>query len=173
MLIRRERADDRSAVASVHGAAFPTPEGANAPVEVGLLAELRDDPGWLPHLSVVAVGDAGVVGHAVCTRGTIEPEGTPALGLGPIAVLPEHQGSGIGSALMHTVLEAADARGEALVCLLGDPGYYRRFGFVTASELAIEAPDPQWGEYFQARPLAAYTPQLQGRFRYAPPFERL
>ena len=58
-----------------------------------------------------------------------------------------------------------------MVGLLGAPALYRRFGFVPASSLGIEAPEPAWGDFFQARPLAAYEPSVRGQFRYAPAFE--
>jgi putative acetyltransferase len=93
------------------------------------------------------------------------------VGLGPIGVLPERQSAGVGTALMHAVVAAADALGYPLVALLGDTGYYGRFGFVPGSSLAIEAPNPAWGDHFQVRTLAAYTPDLRGRFVYSPPFD--
>lgn len=173
MLIRREAAGDESAVAHAHGRAFPTPEGADAPVEVGLLENLRRSAAWLPRLSFVAVEDGMVVGHVVCTRAEVGAERRPALGLGPIGVSPEHQGRGVGSALMHTVLGAADACDELLVGVLGEPDYYRRFGFAPATDYGIEAPDPGWGDYFQVRLLAACPTDLRGPFRYAPPFGEL
>jgi putative acetyltransferase len=173
VLIRREGLADVAAVSAVHAGAFPVPSGAQAPVEVGLLAELRADAAWLPRLSLVAVVDGEVIGHAVCTRAVLEPAGTPVLGLGPLAVLPVHQGQGAGSALMHALLAAAEACDEPLVGLLGEPAFYRRFGFVPARDLAVEAPDPAWGEYFQVRALATYSTALRGRFRYARPFDHL
>jgi putative acetyltransferase len=116
----------------------------------------------------VAEDDGEVVGHVVCTRGHVA--GRPALGLGPVSVLPDRQGTGVGSALMRAVLAAAEARGEALVALVGDPGYYRRFGFRPAADLGVLAPDPTWGDYFQALPLTAWSADLRGEFRYAEPF---
>jgi putative acetyltransferase len=73
---------------------------------------------------------------------------------------------------MHAVLAAAEAVDESLVALLGEPAYYQRFGLQPAAEFGIVAPDPQWGPYFQVRPLGA-RPPTPGRFRYAEPFERL
>jgi putative acetyltransferase len=72
--------------------------------------------------------------------------------------------------LMEALLAAADAAQVPLVVLLGAPQYYSRFGFRPASELAVLAPDPDWGDAFQARPLASYTESVAGRFRYAPAF---
>ena len=86
------------------------------------MSRLRADPGWLPALSLVAVTDDAVIGHVVCTRAFVDD--TPALGLGPISVLPDRQDGGVGHALMHSVLAAADASGEPLVALLGDPAFY-------------------------------------------------
>jgi predicted N-acetyltransferase YhbS len=73
--------------------------------------------------------------------------------------------------LVHALLVVAEACDERLVALLGDPAYYRRFGFVRSTELGITPPDPAWGDYFQARQLTG--PPVRGAFRYAGPFERL
>jgi putative acetyltransferase len=88
-------------------------------------------------------------------------------------VLPKRQGDGVGSALMHAVLGAADALGEPFVVLLGNPSYYRRFGFVAAADHGIAAPNPSWGEYFQVRTLSAWDDSLRGTFTYAPPFDEV
>ena len=170
MLIRRETAADEDAVTAVTAAAFRSPDN-DPPVEVGLLAGLRRDAGWIPELSLVAVADDEVVGHVVCTRATVG--GRPALGLGPLSVRPDRQRQGFGQALVHAVLEAADAMGEPLVGLLGDPAYYARFGFRPAAELGIEAPEESWGRYFQARELTTCGPDLRGAFVYATPFQEL
>jgi putative acetyltransferase len=74
---------------------------------------------------------------------------------------------------MHSVLGAADATGEPLVALLGDPAFYQRFGFVAASKLGIAAPDTTWGTSFQARVLSSVPRGLIGTFRYASPFAEL
>lgn len=167
MLIRRETHADHAAVHAVTTAAFSREAGAE-PVEAGLIDQLRASDDWLPALSLVAVSEAAVVGHVVCSRGFVGA--VPALGLGPISVLPDRQGRGVGHALMHAVLGAADATGEPLVALLGEPAFYRRFGFVEASELSVISPDPGWGAYFQARRLTACPPGLVGPFRYAAAF---
>ncbi len=98
---------------------------------------------------------------------------TPVLGLGPLAVTPKAQRSGVGTALMHAVLGAADALDEPLVVLLGHADYYPRFGFRAASTLGIAPPVASWREHFQARPMTAYDPVIRGDFRYAQPFNDL
>lgn len=184
-MIRRERPSDVATVREVTAAAFRTVEHAASSVdddgvsgEATLVEWLREDPGWIPELALVAespipeaAAQEELVGHVVATRGRLATG--PALGLGPLSVHPAHQRRGVGSALMHAVLGAADARGEAVVVLLGEPAYYSRFGFVPAHTLDIEAPDPAWGDYFQARALSAWHNGFRGRFSYAAPFDRL
>jgi putative acetyltransferase len=185
MLIRREVPDDVEAISAVHRSAFANPDAPDeTPVEVRLVEALRASDAWLPELSLIAVDPAHpgrtnqptqpaqqVVGHVVCTRAAVGA--TAALGLGPLGVLTEHQGQGIGHALMHAVLGAADALGERLVVLLGHADYYPRFGFHLAEEYGITPPVADWAPNFQVRTLTTYDPSMRGTFAYAPPFNDL
>ncbi|HWS33730.1 MAG TPA: N-acetyltransferase, partial [Actinoplanes sp.] len=154
----------------VTAAAFTRPDAPD-PVEAPLVDRLRADEGWLPALSLVAVDGDEVIGHVVCSRGRVGP--APALGLGPLSVHPGNQRRGVGSALVHAVLGAADALGEPMVVLLGDPGYYARFGFRPAVGHGIDPPVAEWAPYFQVRVLTAYDPAVRGTFTYAEPFNDL
>ena len=177
MIVRRERPADHAAVRALHIAAFtrdPVSGAVRTPddvLEARLVDELREDAGFLPHLSLVAVDGDVVIGHVIATRGWLEPFGTPTLGLGPLGVTPGRQGEGTGTALVHALLAVAEAAGEPLVALLGAPAYYRRFGFVRSTRLGVTPPEPDWGEYFQARQLAGLP--VEGTFRYADPFSLL
>jgi putative acetyltransferase len=173
IVVRRELPEDVEAVRAVVAAAFadqarPDAAAASVPVEVTLVDELRATDEWLPALSLVADVDGEVVGYVVCSRAWVDAH--PVLGLGPLAVSPRLQRSGVGSALMHAMLGAADALDEPLVALLGHIDYYPRFGFRAASALGIAAPVAAWGDHFQARPMTAYDPAIRGGFRYAQPF---
>ena len=170
MLIRRETRSDTRAVAEVHGRAFAQRGQHAVPPEVELLAGLRRSDAWLPRLSLVATRGGEIVGHVVCTRAHVGADSSAVLGLGPIGVDPRQQGTGVGTALLHAVLAAAEALDEPLVGLLGDPGFYRRFGFQPATEHGIDAPDPTWGEHFQARLLSPAASELRGRFTYPAAF---
>lgn len=166
MLIRRETPADASRIDEVHRQAFA------GSVEADLVHALRADAGWVPALSLVAEDPGGrVVGHVVCTEGAVVE--TAVVGLGPIGVLPGVQRTGVGSALMHAVIAAADALDYPLIALLGHLDYYPRFGFVPASRLEVMAPEPKWGDHFQARTLATWHAGLNGAFRYAAPFQAL
>ena len=171
MLIRRETAADIRGIRAVTAAAFARPghPGA-APPEAALVDDLRASPAWLPSLSLIATGlDGEVSGHVVCSRGHVD--GEPVLALGPLSVHPDHQRRGVGSALMHAVLGAADAIGEPLAALLGNPDYYARFGFVLSGKYAIQPPVPEWQPYFQVRTFTSYQTSLRGTFRYSEPFD--
>lgn len=166
VLIKRETPSDIDAIHAVHAAAFETT------LEADLVTALRADKGWLPALSLVAVIDDRVVGHVVCTRAHLA--GRPSLGLGPLGVHPDLQKSGVGSALMHAVLAAADALDEPSVVLLGHTDYYPRFGFEPAARHGIEPPAGQtWGAAFQVRRLSTFDSSLRGTFAYADPFNEL
>jgi predicted N-acetyltransferase YhbS len=177
VIVRREQPADHDAVRELHRAAFARDpvtgavRAAAAVPEARLVDELREDAGFLPHLSLVAEDGGRVVGHVIATRGWLEPLGTPVLGLGPLGVHPAAQGRGVGTVLVHALLAVAEVGEERLVALLGDPAYYERSGFVRAGDLGIEPPDPAWGEHFQARHLTGSP--VTGTFRYAEPFSRL
>ncbi|TDV52192.1 putative acetyltransferase [Actinophytocola oryzae] len=140
-------------------------------MEATLVTALRASTAWLPPLSLVTEKDGEVVGHVVCTRAHIANK--PTLGLGPLGVQPGNQNQGVGTALMHAVLAAADALNEPVVVLLGHTDYYPRFGFRPASTYDITPPDPSWAAHFQARPLSTYDTSIKGAFAYAPPFNDL
>ena len=131
MIIRHEEPGDRVAVRRVNEAAFGGSGEANA------IDALRER-GQLV-LSLVAVQDQQVVGHLLFTPAIIEaPDRVwPALGLAPLAVLPEYQRLGIGTALMKHGLEECRQSGYERVIVLGHVAYYPRFGFEPAHRYGI------------------------------------
>lgn len=171
MLVRRELPWDTDAIREVTLAAFTRP-GRSGSAEAALVDDLRAHPAWIPELSLVAVDPAGnLIGHVLCTRGTV---GTaPVLALGPLSARPDRQRRGVGKALVHAVLGAADALGEPLVALLGSTRYYPRFGFRLAGEYGIVPQHPEWVADFQVRTLTAYDPAVRGEFAYPEPFDRV
>ena len=118
MVIRSERPIEIAAVNEVVAAAFARPD------EAKLVACLRADGDAV--ISLVAVDGGKIVGHVMFSRMTAS---FPALGLGPVSVRPERQRSGVGSRLVREGLTRAQEGGWKAVFVLGDPGYYRRFGF--------------------------------------------
>lgn len=175
MLIRQSTADDAPAIHAVHTAAFRVhnPGVTGEMPEAKLVTELTTDGDLLPALSFVALQDGEVIGHACSSPGRLDDDPESAIGFGPLGVLPGQQRSGAGSALVHATIGAANALGYSLIVLLGDPGYYSRFGFVLADTLGITPPVAEWAPHFQALPLAAYHAANRGAFRYAAAFKDL
>jgi len=164
--LRSETPGDRDAITAVLDAAF------GGTTESLLVDLIRRSDGFVPHLSIVAeIGDA-VVGHVMLSRVTIRgDQDFRVLSLAPLAVHPDHQNAGIGTALVEEGLRRADADGEPLVVVEGHPGYYPRFGFLPAHEHGIERPAARVPlEAFKVRPLAAYSPTITGRLVYPAPF---
>jgi len=170
VFIRRHDESDYGAVRQIYAEAFRREEDPAAiPREVGLFEALCRDRDVVDALSFVALGDTtSPVGHVTASTASVGPHAVVAVG--PIGVFPEHQGRGIGSALMHAMLGASDAVDVPMVVLLGAPQFYSRFGFRPAAALGVVSPEPRWGDAFQARLLRAYTPSLTGLFAYAPAF---
>lgn len=168
VLVRRATEADAEAVRAVHAAAFAGGGTDRLPEEVTILDALVAAGDLVPALSLVAVRNGEIVGHVACSEAAVDE--CPVVALGPIGVLPPHQRRGVGLALVHAALGAADALDVPLVGLLGSPAYYGRFGFVPSTSLGIDPPDSAWREHFQVRPLSAYDARIRGRFRYAPAF---
>ena len=154
--LRAERPEDVAGIRAVLAAAFATP-GAGAPVEAGLVDALRGGAAWEPGLSVVAERDGRVVAHALLSRIVLVAANgdVPALALGPVAVLPAVRRQGLGSAVIR---EALAHRGDRLVVVLGDPAYYRRFGFEPGAAHRITGAWSSFGAAWQVLPPAAGTP---------------
>jgi putative acetyltransferase len=139
VIIRPEEPPDIAAIRFVNEQAFDGSGEANA------IEALRDR--GAASLSLVAVIADRVVGHLFFTPAGIESadRSWPALGLAPLAVLPEYQRRGVGSALMDAGLEECRRLGCERIIVLGHPDYYPRFGFERASQYNVrfefEAPD--------------------------------
>lgn len=122
--IRRATASDQAAIVAVHLATFSTD------IEADLVAALLFDPAAQPAESWVAEVGSGVVGHVLCTPGVVATDASlPVLLLCPLAVLPAHQHSGLGSGLTRSAIASAREAGVRAISVFGDPDYYSRFGF--------------------------------------------
>lgn len=167
MIIRREEPQDSAAIRFVNKQAFGGSAEANA------IEALRDR--GAASLSLVAVIADQIVGHLFFSPITIEsPDRSwPGLGLAPLAVLPEHQRQGIGTALMNAGLAECRRLGCERLIVLGHPDYYPRFGFERASQYGVrfefEAPDEaclilalQPGALDGVSGVAKYQPEWSG-----------
>jgi len=127
-----------------------------------------------PDLEIALLAEQDrTVGCLIATRAHIlGPDGQlePALYLGPLAVLPQRQHEGIGTVLMNEALTLGTQLGFGCAFLFGDPGYYARFGFRNASELAVTTADGQNFDAFMGIQLRPPRPQ-PGRLQESTVFE--
>jgi len=137
-------------------------------IEARLVKELIKDNDDVVNL---VAADSVIVGHVFVSPVTLEPDAGLSCGqVSPLSVLPEFQSEGIGSALMQAVIEKSMNEGLDALFLLGDPNYYKKFGFVASGVKSAYGPS----EYFQELELkASCLESLKVHVHLAPAFIRL
>jgi putative acetyltransferase len=162
--IRPTRVQDRPSVLRVVRQAFAD-EDRDGQAEVDIVVETWARGAVSPDLDLVAVEDGPVLGHIMASRGRLGER--EVLGIAPLSVTPSRQRQGIGTALVTQVIARVDAAGWPLIVLLGDPRYYRRFGFERGAALGIAYPPVgRDAEAFQALRLSGYEDSWRGDFAY-------
>ncbi|MBN2130232.1 MAG: N-acetyltransferase [Sedimentisphaerales bacterium] len=163
--IRAEEPKDVQGVREILLRAFGQPQ------EADVVDALRRECAGM--LSLVAVVDSRVVGHVLFSPATLEGEGrkVEGMGLAPVAVLPEYQKKGIGSALVRAGLAQLQSTPCPFVIVLGYPDYYRRFDFEPASRYGIASEWDVPDEAFMIRILDGEVMQgISGVARYRAEF---
>ena len=159
-MIREESRGDEAAVRAVHKAAFPTD------TEARLVDAIRANGN--DRVSLVAEKQGRIVGHVLFSP--VGVEGSEGIGLAPVAVLPDFQRQGIGAALVTAGIAACRELGVKFIVVLGEPGYYKRFGFRPThlgNEYGV-------GEEFMALDLEPHaTAALHGMVKYSREFSEL
>ena len=137
-------------------------------IQARLVKELIKDHDDIVNL---VAEDSVIVGHVFVSPVTLEPDVGLSCGqVSPLSVLPEFQSEGIGSALMQAVIEKSMNEGLDALFLLGDPNYYKKFGFVASGVKSAYGPS----EYFQELELkASCLESLKVHVHLAPAFIRL
>ena len=165
--IRDEKPADIPAIRKLNALAFGQSQ------EAEIIDELRKNCKAL--LSLVAEDDGVIVGHVLFSPVTFDNDiGAPVgMGLAPMAVLPERQGEGLGSALVEAALEKLKEMRCPFIVVLGHADYYPRFGFVPASTFGFRC---QWegvpDENFMTLVLSAEAVKdIQGVLRYRNEFD--
>jgi len=162
--VRAETPEDRAAVRAVNQHAFAGED------EARLVDALRD--GGYARVSLVAEVEGRVVGHILFSDLLIVTDGglVPALSLAPMAVRPEFQKRGIGSALVRTGSEVCRDQGHRIVVVLGHPHYYPRFGFSAKLAEPLTSPFGGHDAWMAIELVPGALAGVRGWVRYAPPF---
>ena len=128
-----------------------------------VLHKLREVPAFVRELDFVACDGERIIGNVVCSKAKVindNKQEFEVLSMGPLAVLPEYQGKGIGSLLIKTVINKAKKLGYKGIVIYGNPAYYHRFGFMNAEQFGIRTGGSENFDYFMALELAEGS--LQG-----------
>jgi putative acetyltransferase len=162
--LRPETSADHEAIRNVNRLAFGQDD------EARLVDALRD--GGFLRVSLVAEQGGQVVGHILFSDLPIITEaGTiPALSLAPMAVLPEFQRQGIGSALVRRGLDECRKQGHKIVIVLGHPAFYPRFGFSAKLAERLVSPFPGGKAFMALELVPGALDGVKGRVQYPPPF---
>ena len=162
--IRDERPGDVAAIRDVNRLAFRQDQ------EADLVDALRSNGGSL--LSLVAEAGDCVVGHILYSP--VSVEGVVGAGLAPMAVHPEYQRQGIGSALVEAGTARLRERGCPFIVVLGHADFYPRFGFRPASTSGITCEWDVPDEVFMVLVLDAATMRgVRGLARYRTEFSKV
>ena len=165
--LRRERPEDYRETEEVIRAAFWN-HFAPGCDEHYLLHVMRGCPAFLPELDIVAVFEGRIVGNVDYTRAAVlgdDGAKREVLALGPIAVLPEFQGRGVGGKLIGHTKALACKMGYEAIFLYGDPEYYGRHGFVPAERFGIRTADDMYAAAHQVLVLREHALDgIRGRY---------
>jgi putative acetyltransferase len=161
MIVRPETPGDIAAIRVVEEAAFLQS------AEADLVDALRAAGDSI--YSLIAVEGETVIGHAMFSRLQAP---FPALALGPVAVLPDRQRMGVGTRLIREGIARSEAAGWLGIFVLGDPAFYRRFGFDVRKASGFIS--PYAGPHWMAMPLGRNElPTDTGSIQHAPAFAKL
>jgi putative acetyltransferase len=139
--IEPERSGDEATIAAVTAAAFHNHPYSHGE-EPGIIARLRA-AGALS-VSLVAREGTAIIGHVAASPIALGATHEGWYGLGPISVRPDRQRHGIGSLLMRAVLETLRANGARGCVLVGEPAFYRHFGFTADPSVSHAGVPPEY-----------------------------
>jgi len=161
--IRESGASDRGAIEALYPEVFPRED------LLPLVRALLDEGTAV--LSLVAIVENAIAGHGVFTRCRVEGSDALVALLGPVAVLPGLQKRGISSALIGDGLTRLDSESVTSVFVLGDPAYYRRFGFQQERHVAPPFALPEeWRDAWQSAGLGGGHSIVDGKLTVPQPW---
>lgn len=164
--IRPETHDDYQSIYQLNKTAFGREN------EAVLIDNIRDSYNYIPTLSLVAIINDQIVGYIMFSYidlinyHAFGVNKMKTLGLAPLAVAPTHQKQGIASQLIATGFQLASDRGEPLIVILGEPGFYQKFGCLPAINYQIESASNIPSKYWMIKPLENYHDLYKGQVNY-------
>lgn len=173
MEIKTIQQNDYSSIDSLLREAFTHSEHSYGN-EAELVQAIRQTDAYLPDLELVALKEETIVGHALGSEVTILTDQQPITGLvlAPLAVSVSQQRKGIGTALLNELEQRATKHNYPFISILGSPDYYGAFGYVPASQFAVQAPFDVPDEAFMIKPLYPHAlDNAAGTLTYSSAFD--
>jgi len=163
--IRESAPNDVASIEALYPEAFPDED---------LLPLVGELLGQAPIvLSLVAIADNAVAGHVIFTTCGVVGKTEKLALLGPLAVAPARQRQGIGDAIVREGFRRVEGAGASEVYVLGDPAYYRRFGFEPSFGVTPPYPLPEeWRGAWQSLSLRGDAPRLRGELCVPQPWRQ-
>lgn len=154
--IFKAKKDDISAIEILYKESFPEED------LLPLVVELLNDEQNTINLS--AFIDGKIAGHIAFSKCHVNSSVEPVYLLGPLAVLPDYQRLGVGSSLIREGVEVVKGHGALKVLALGDPNFYKRFGFSVETEIQPAYSIPkEWEAAWQSCEILGCGKELEGR----------
>lgn len=168
MMIRPERRTEYRMVELIHECAF------GGKREADVVRSVRHSAGHRPEWSLVFEESGQIMGHVLFSYVGLERDDQTIRRiavLAPLAVLPERQRRGVGSALLAYGTESLESLSEPLVVVRGDIAYYGQFGFEPSFKVGIRPPFEVAPDHYLVRILPAYSRNYRGTVRYPATFK--
>ena len=161
--VRPTAMDDLGGVMDIYPFAFPSED----------ISPLVEKLWWMPSGVTMFVCESffEITGHIALTECRVDDQPHRVALLGPLAVHPDHQRQGLGTALIDCAIDQLKTEGFAAIYLLGDPAYYARHGF--SQEISVKAPydlPVEWVPAWQGISLADAKPDA-GRLQVPAPWQ--
>jgi predicted N-acetyltransferase YhbS len=154
--IRPEKPSDFQDIYDLVRIAFQTAKVADG-TEQDYVNQLRASANYIPQLALVAEEEAELVGHIMLTKTYVATADSKfeALLLAPLAVALHYRNRGVGSQLVKESFELAKNLGHRVIFVVGDPAYYRRFGFKSSVLFGVKHVPPIGDQYVMVYELSA------------------
>lgn len=173
IVIREEKNNEYAIVENVIKSAFFKEDNASDSNEWNLVSDIRNSPYYINELSLVAEHNNKIVGHIMYSPMTIVDGDNiyESLALAPLSVHEDYQNKGIGTILMKESIKKAKSLGYSSIIVLGHPKYYKRFGFIEASNYGIGLDEECDSPYLFALELKKDSLSgVKGVVKYCEPF---
>ncbi len=163
MLIRNEEEKDYEKINKMIKAAFKNAEHTDGN-EHTLVDKLRSSEGFIKELTLVAEENGEIVGHIMFTEVKVGEE--KGIALAPLAVHPNMQKKGVGTALMNEAHKRAKEMRYEFCVVLGSEKYYPKVGYKPANQYGIKAPFDVPNENFMILFLRGNERNIDGVVQY-------